>query len=597
MSNQTHQESHAGQSKVLRPWPRSTAILAVIIFAALLLNNAGPIFFAPHPEFDDIASNSLRVIQAKHFSALVGNYSRFGFYHPGPAFFYVYAAAEALLYDALHIVPTPLNAHLIALYALSAFFFSGSLGMVRRRLDPVAATWFVVLALLFAALHFGAVGRYYDFAGPYGLFNIWPPCVLVFPFLCFLVAAASVGSGSGKDLTLLALAGCCLVHGHVAMPLFVVPITLLAYGNLWLTLRRRGNSGPARPWQAFSRQHLIAVAIITLFVIPILVDVFSSTPSNLRLILDHVRGGYGEKKGLLQSILYFTHFAAYSPYPNGSVPPALENIDLPGTVGFLKIHWRAYSLWLTAIVTPLVLLRIVPGLLSRRPETSGTSSSPADLRRFFVHLYCVLGGAILLTVVWGCIQEGPMYYYNALFNFAILYAFLLVLAIVVAQSISRLRILSPRLMTAGLSMVTLAAVAAFAQEARHFRYRAQDSEGQRLFESTMRRALEVNSAQPKLLSFEGQAWAEAVGVALYLERAGIQWRVAAYAPLMPIIFGRNNAVPDKEATARLPDASRWQIVSTASSATLIGREAGLVALPVAPNVELVIPTSLSRSRR
>jgi hypothetical protein len=314
-------------------------------------------------------------------------------------------------------------------------------------------------------------------------------------------------------------------------------------------------------------------------------------------MLDHVRNSYGEKKGLVQSILYFTHFAAYSPYPNASIPPALENFDLAGTVAFLKTHWRAYGLWVIAIVTPFVLLRIRPGLLARPRETSEAGPAPANLRGFFFHLYSVLGVAIALTLIWGCIQEGPMYYYSALFNFAILYGFLLALAISVAELITQLQSPNPRLMTAALLLIAVAAAAAFAQEARHFRYRAQDSEQQRLFESAMHRALEIDSTQPKLLTFEGQAWAEAVGVALYLERARIEWHVSDPAPLIPLLFGRDRAIPDKEAAAHLPQSSQWRIVSRPTSATLIAGQAGLVALPVAPNVELVLQFSVSQNQR
>src|SRR6185295_9336068 len=92
--------------QIKRSW--AIAFLAAIILGAILLNNARPIFSDAHYETGDLAANSLQVIRAKHFELVLGNYSRFGFYHPGPAFFYVYAAGEALFHDVLGIVPTPL---------------------------------------------------------------------------------------------------------------------------------------------------------------------------------------------------------------------------------------------------------------------------------------------------------------------------------------------------------------------------------------------------------------------------------------------------------------------------------------------------------
>jgi hypothetical protein len=97
----------------------------------------------------------------------------------------------------------------------------------------------------------------------------------------------------------------------------------------------------------------------------------------------------------------------------------------------------------------------------------------------------------------------------------------------------------------------------------------------------------MDPVQPKLLSFEGQAWAEAVGVALYLQRAGSSWYVADYAPSIPLIFGRDRAIPDKETSARLPQASIWRIVSP-RSATILAKEQGLTVLPLARDVDLVI---------
>lgn len=601
---QTDDESSPLKSRIPRGWRWSTAVLAVAIFAAVLLNNARPIFYVPHYEMNDFAANSLQIIRAKHFAPVLGHYCRFGFYHPGPAFFYVYAASEALFHDALHLVPTPFNAQLIGLYALSAFFFSATLGVIRKRLDGAARAWFLSIALLLAAWHFGAVGEYYKFMpGRFGLFCIWPPCVLVFPFLCFLIAGASVAAGGGKDLPLMTLAACFLVHGYVGMPLFVVPLTLVVYGSLLLRLRPGRSGDRAWPWQAFPRPHWVACAIILLFLAPIVIDLLTSTPSNLRLIVEHLQNGYGERKGLLRSILYFVHFGAYAPYPNSNTIPAFEHYDLRGTLEFFGTHWRAYGLWLIVIVTPLLLMKGKVSFSSRQKEIQNEDFSMPDLRSFLTRMYLVLGFAIVLTIVWGHIQEGPMYYYNALFNFAVYYGLLLIFAVTAAQSIAReklARLAAPKsesrnwpskLVRLGPSFIALAAVTVFACEARHFRYRPQDAQQQQVFATTMERALKSDLIQPKLLSFEGEAWAETVSVALYLQRAGVDWYVADYAPSIPLLFGRDRAIPDKETAGRLPKASVWRIVSTESSVNILAKEPGLVALPLAKDIDLLIRPS------
>jgi hypothetical protein len=593
----TPEQSSPLRSRTQRGWRWSTAVLAASIFSAVLLNNARPVLRVSHYEMNDLAANSLRVIRAKHFEQVLGHYCRFGFYHPGPAFFYVYAAGEALFYDSLHCVPTPFNAQLIALYALSAFFFSATLTVVGRRLESAARKWFLGLALLLAAWHFGAVGRFY---GHNGLFSLWPPCVLIFPFLCLLVAGASVASGGGRDLPLMTLAGSFLVHGHVGMPLFVIPITLFAY--LGWSLRTRRVPGKASwPWQAFPRQHWLVAAIIAVFLAPIVIDLIGSNPSNLRLIVDHLRGSYGATKEWSRSVLYFLHFGAYTPFPNSNTIPAFETFDFPGMLGFFRAHWRAYGLWLLVISSSAALMR---ARCATRAPIGNNKLIAGDLRTFFFWMYLVLGFAILLTVVWGHIQEGPMYYYNALFNFGIYYGLLLIFAGTVALWIARgvfacsseinsdssnwLR----RVKTIGPLLLLLAAFAAFRHEARRFRYFGEDAEQQHLFAATMARALEIDTIQPKLLSFEGQAWAETVGVALYLQRAGSQWYVADYAPSIPLIFGRDRAIPEKETAARLPNASPWRIVAPAT-ADALARDQGSTVLPLNREVKLVLRPSPS----
>ena len=64
---QTNDESGPLKSEVLRDWRWSTAVLAVTVFAAVLLNNARPIFYVSHYEMGDLAANSLQIIRADNW--------------------------------------------------------------------------------------------------------------------------------------------------------------------------------------------------------------------------------------------------------------------------------------------------------------------------------------------------------------------------------------------------------------------------------------------------------------------------------------------------------------------------------------------------
>src|ERR1017187_9572233 len=84
----------------------STLILAALFLLLILALNAD-VFRKPIIEDGDFAANSLIVQQAKHLHLLVGHYSRWGFHHPGPAYWYLFALGEFLFYDTLHLVPAP----------------------------------------------------------------------------------------------------------------------------------------------------------------------------------------------------------------------------------------------------------------------------------------------------------------------------------------------------------------------------------------------------------------------------------------------------------------------------------------------------------
>src|SRR5690242_4267503 len=105
------------------PWPLAAA-LAVMLFVALMVAGRGFYFGSSVLEVGDGASNALQIDNAKGGTEIYGNYSRFGFNHPGPAFWYVYAAGEYLLHDLTGVVPTPHNAHSLASLALQVTCFS-----------------------------------------------------------------------------------------------------------------------------------------------------------------------------------------------------------------------------------------------------------------------------------------------------------------------------------------------------------------------------------------------------------------------------------------------------------------------------------------
>src|SRR5204863_7518011 len=81
-------------------------------------------------EQGDGGANSILIGQARHFTLLVGNYSREHFNQPGPAYMYVQAIGEYLFQNALHVVPTAWNAHMLSVFAVDCGLVALAVGVV-----------------------------------------------------------------------------------------------------------------------------------------------------------------------------------------------------------------------------------------------------------------------------------------------------------------------------------------------------------------------------------------------------------------------------------------------------------------------------------
>ena len=245
-----------------------------LLLAVLLVRNAF-LFSAPEYEDADMAANSILIEQARRFTLLVGHYSRYRFNHPGPAFLYVQGWGESLFYDALHVVPTPWNGQLIALYALNALFAASvvAVGYGWTRSIGGAAVTLAVVAL-FGALH------------PTMFSSDWMPYVLVPAYVAFVVAIASVAAGRTQDCWLAALAGWFLIHGYATFLIFVPVLAVAAVAAvLWSRWRQRSRaqeSGIERT--LFSppspRVWIPVAAISAVFALPIVLELVLHWPGN-----------------------------------------------------------------------------------------------------------------------------------------------------------------------------------------------------------------------------------------------------------------------------------------------------------------------------
>lgn len=479
------------------------AVLAVVVAA-----NHSFLFVTPWHEDGDFAVNALQIERAKQFNEIYGNYSRFHFNHPGPAFFYVYAAGESLFYDWLEIVPSPHNAHALAGLILQAAFFAAALGISA---GWIRSRWFLPLVLLLGGIHFSLAGNVFV--------SIWPPHVLLMPFVCFLVAGASTAAGRAQHLPLTVLSACFLVHGHVAQSLFAVLLFLLAYGMFLFGQRAPGQT-LLQPVRRYRTAHLLTGLCLGLFVLPLLVDLAAGAESNFYAIARFIHAGDEPPKSLTQSLAYLLSFFAYFHHQDHYLP-ALG----PGNPGFIWTRAGWYPAWLAVLaMVGFTLFRL----------RSQDRSQPEC--RFLFALATLTSAGLAITILWGVNQTGPMFEFNGHFYYALLFALLLLFAAAVGRLLPERGVL-----TLGAVLCTGGAVALWQGN------EVPDSTNDADYSWVAATKAAVNAdPQPrttKFLVFSHDDWGNVAKTALALKRMGGSYRVDGNWSFM---FGRYrtfNSIP------------------------------------------------------
>ena len=499
-------------------------------------------FVQPMYEIGDFAAGALQVERAKHLSELVGNYSRFGFHHPGPAFFYVYALGEIVFRDLLHLTPAPLNAHLLAGVLLQTAFLCLALAVLAE-VANMDRRVFVVCALSIALVFAGLVGN--------PAVEIWPPYQPVLAFACLLAAAIAVALGWAAVLPILVACGSFLVHSHVAQPLFVLPVCAAAYLSLFVVRRRGPGLGFARFLSATARPHAWTLAIAAPFALPLLLDAIRGPHSNFAVILGFIGEGAPTSTwgGAIFYVLSFLAFRGHGNSTTLDIAPA-------DRIAFLADSWPALVAWLAILILPTVLL------LRRGHSVDATfgrvAGSPVSPRRFVATYYGFLALGALLSLLWAKVQYGPPYAFNAFFINGLLYVAALPLAFLAAK----IRVLASRLFLAGAAFLLLAVAinrpSPFAQVTT-LGAAAGDDSARQLHQSVVRFLSEQsNPPSAVLLEFPQQDWQQAIGVALVLQRSGVSYFVDSEWGFM---FGYDHVYPGSTVVADDYAIAHWSLAA------------------------------------
>lgn len=341
----------------------------VLLFGIVMARNT--FLFTTHMyEGGDTGANSLLVDQALRFDLFHGNYSRVGFYHPGPAFIYVLTAGQWFFHDFLHAVPTPWNGQLIAGFALDSALVAAAVAVIH--------TWTRSLAATCAA--FAAYAGFLALI-PEILTSQWFPFFYVPAYVCFLAVAASVAAGRTAHLWVFALSGLLLINGHVAFFLFVTVTALAVAGALLWPQRRHPAAALARYARGHRRQWLPAAAVAVVMAVPTVVGVALHWPGQFGSYIHYTANFKSDGRTLGDVIRYVVQY--WWPTNPGAlvvlVPFALTTLVLLVADHLAPPHVRRYvhaAVWMNILTTVLMLyyaLRGVDNLDSKYIEYFGWS--------------------------------------------------------------------------------------------------------------------------------------------------------------------------------------------------------------------------------
>ena len=249
-------------------WPAALGGLATVA-AGLPMVVAAGVLALQRPDVvadGDFAVDEIALLRSTHFAQLVGNYSRFGWSHLGPAWFY-----------ALDFVYAPLGQHSWAFFVAALALHALALCLI------VLAAWRIrgpALAAITALLLLWFVAT----LGLPTFRGAWPPYETILPIILFLLLAALGAAGST-----LAVVGALLVGSYEAqLHVGTVPTIAIALGVMTV-IRLAGHRWPARTrvFSDIKGRPLtlvllgLGLATLTAMWIPVVVDELTGHPGNL----------------------------------------------------------------------------------------------------------------------------------------------------------------------------------------------------------------------------------------------------------------------------------------------------------------------------
>jgi hypothetical protein len=332
-------------------WAMRIALLLVlvplVVSAIALVADAGD----GYRPVSDHALNELRTRDVGHHAVLLGPFSRDGWFHPGPIFYYLFA------------VPYRLFGSTSVAMLLGALLVNGAsiagMAYVARRVGGAPAYY---PTLVGCAVVTGSLGASF-------MRDPWNPFLPVLPFtlLVFLVWAACCRERWAVPAA--AVVATFVVQTHVGFTPLAVP--LFVFGVVVFVLR-----APRRSWRELRVPLLVTVGLLFLLWLPPVVQQLTHEPGNFGQVARYFRDPAGETHAFIEGWRLVS--AQFAPVPQWVTGPGafvvftgeplvfFEPTPVPvflavfaGALALFRWRHRTAPLWLGATVGLALALGVV----------------------------------------------------------------------------------------------------------------------------------------------------------------------------------------------------------------------------------------------
>lgn len=306
-------------------------VVAVVVSAA---RGTSPMF-----PVSDEAMTEIYTLHALHGNQFTGPYSRFGWHHPGPAYFYFLAP----FYVASGRLTAGLNAGALVSNLLTMAITGWALG---RRRQYAALTCLAILTALY-------VGRLDEMVA-----SAWTAHVAVLALVAVTVTAAAVAAGDYALLPVMLAVGSFAVQTHLAVGPAVAVASLVAAGALFARMRTHPEE------RVTLRRSMAAAAIVvgTLWALPT-AEALSNRGGNVAVLLEFFENSDAGVSVLRATMTWADSLTAiarlnleiprgqpFRPF-GGLLTGALAALEVGVLGGIIISTWRRrqFSFWLASL--------------------------------------------------------------------------------------------------------------------------------------------------------------------------------------------------------------------------------------------------------